>query len=385
MRKILAIALKELRQSWRDPLTLLLLIGIPTGLLLLFGYAIGFDVEDVPLAVEDRDRSEASRRLIDAFVQSDRFVVVDHLEPGADIDRITDDGEARAVLVIPQRYGAELAAGGTPAVQLVIDGADANQASNVLSFARAIVADGNARLLRDWLARHGGGAGAGGTASGASAGPGVAVHTRAWFNPDLESTPFLVPGLIGFILMMTSVLATALSVVREKERGTMQQLRLTPLYGPQLIFGKTVPFLLISLAATGLFLLAADVLFDVPVRGPIGHLVLATLIYLLGGLGFGLLISTIAQTQAIAFQVGIVASMLPAIFLSGFIFPLHNMPKAVYAASFVVPARYYISLLRGIVLKGVDVTANLDDLLLLCVYTTAVITLATVRLARQEG
>jgi ABC-2 type transport system permease protein len=229
-------------------------------------------------------------------------------------------------------------------------------------------------LVADWLERRGGGSEAG-----------LSLHTRAWFNPDLESTPFLVPGLIGFILMMTSVLATALSVVREKEQGTLQQLRLTPLYGPQLILGKTLPFLAISLAATGLFLVAADVLFDVPVRGPLGDLALATLIYLLGGLGFGLLISTVAGTQAIAFQVGIVASMLPAVFLSGFVFPLHNMPAPVYAASFLVPARYYISLLRGIVLKGVGVGANLDDLLLLCLYTLVVILLATARLARQEG
>jgi ABC-2 type transport system permease protein len=278
------------------------------------------------------------------------------------------------VLVIPEDYSETLAAGETAAVQLVIDGSDANQGSNVLSFARAIVADASGELVTDWLARRS-------TAPAA----GLTLHTRAWFNPDLESTPFLVPGLIGFILMMTSVLATALSVVREKEQGTLQQLRLTPLYGPQLILGKTLPFLAISLAATGLFLVAADLLFDVPVRGPLPDLALATLIYLMGGLGFGLLISTIAGTQAIAFQVGIVASMLPAVFLSGFVFPLHNMPKVVYAASFLVPARYYISLLRGIVLKGVGIGANLDDLLLLSLYTLAVILLATVRLARQES
>jgi drug efflux transport system permease protein len=373
VRRVLAVALKELRQASRDPLSLVMFLGLPTALLLLFGYALSFDVRHVDLAVEDRDRSAASRDLVSAFINSTYFDLVADLPQGTDLERLTESRRARAILVIPQGYGRDLAAGRKAQAQFLLDGTDATTASTVLAYARAIVAQRNQPLLQAWVARQ-----------GARPPEPIRYRPRVWYNPELKSTPFLVPGLIGFILMITGVLATALSVVREKERGTLDQLRVTPLHGVQLILGKTLPYLVISLMATGLFLLAAQFLFAVPVRGPLLDLFLATLIYLLGALGFGLLVSSMADSQAIAFQIGVVASMLPAIFLSGFVFPIHAAPLPIRWITYLVPARYYLKIIRGIILKGTDTTPYLDQLAFLGLYALVVLTVATFRLTRRE-
>ena len=213
----------------------------------------------------------------------------------------------------------------------------------------------------------------------------IDYRPRVWFNPELKSTQFLVPGLVGFILMLTAVISTALSVVREKERGTLEQLRITPLRAEQLLLGKTLPYLVISLIATAIILIVARGLFGVEVQGSYLDLFLATLVYLLGALGFGLLISSIAPNQAMAFQAGAVGSMLPAIFLSGFIFPLRNMPDALRVVSYAVPARYYLVILRGVILKGAPLTAYPDQAGFLLLYAVAVSALAWVRLTRREA
>ena len=218
---------------------------------------------------------------------------------------------------------------------------------------------------------------------------GIDYEPRVWFNPDLKSTQFLVPGLIGFILMLTAVLSTALSVVREKERGTMEQLRVTSLRPSELIIGKTLPYLGISLIATGVIILAARFLFGVRVQGSYLELFVATLVYLVGALGFGLLVSSLADTQAMAFQIGTVTSMLPAIFLSGFIFPIHSMPAVVQGITYLVPNRYFLVVLRGVILKGAPLSTYAGaprwDLLFLCLYGAAVFGIAYARLTRKEG
>ncbi|HSB60686.1 MAG TPA: ABC transporter permease [Vicinamibacteria bacterium] len=376
-RKVWAIALKELRQASRDPLSLAMLLGLPTMMLVLYGYAINFDVRHVTLAVMDRDKSAGSRDLVASFVNSTYFDLVADLPAGADLERLTERRVARAVLVIPEGYSRGLAAGRRVAVQLLLDGADANTASTVLGYASSLVASANVSLA---LAPGGG---------RAVPAPGIDYEPRVWFNPDLESTQFLVPGLIGFILMLTAVLSTALSVVREKERGTMEQLRVTSLRPGELITGKTLPYLAISLAATAIILVAARFLFGVRVEGSYLDLALATLVYLVGALGFGLLVSSVADTQAMAFQVGVVTSMLPAIFLSGFIFPIASMPAAVQALTYLVPNRYFLAVLRGVILKGAPLStyagAPRSDLLFLCLYGALVFGFAYARLTRREA
>lgn len=369
-RKILAVAWKELIQSARDPLSLAMLLGVPTMMLLLYGYALSFDVRHIRLAVQDLDKSAASRDLIAAFVNNEYFTLVADLPAGADLERLTERGEAKAVLVIPEGTADRLAEGQPAPVQILIDGADANTASSVMGYAAAIVAAANTSRISE----------AGGRVDLAP----LVYEPRVWYNPELDSTHFLVPGLIGFILMLTAVLSTALSVVREKERGTMEQLRVTSLKPGELIVGKILPYLGISLAATGLILLAARFLFGVEVRGPYLDLFGLTLIYLIGALALGLLVSSLVDNQAIAFQVGSLVSMLPAIFLSGFIFPIRSMPPVLQAITYTVPARYFNVVLRGVILKGAGLEVYPKDVLFLAIYAMVTMTLAWIRLSRKE-
>ena len=372
MRRTWAVARKELRQVARDPLSLIMLIGLPAFMLVLFGYALNFDVRHIALAAQDRDHSAQSRDLISAFVNSTYFDLVATPAPGQDLEALTETLQAKAILVIPEGFGADLGAGRTAAVQLLLDGADATTATTILGYASGLVAQANERLLRGNLGRM-----------GITLEPGIAYEPRVWYNPELESTQFLVPGLIGFLLMLTAVLATALSVVREKERGTMEQLRVAPLRTWELIVGKTLPYLAISYLAAVIILVAARLLFDVQVQGSYLALFIATLVYLFGALGFGLLISTIADTQALAFQVGLLASMLPALVLSGFIFQIRTMPPFLQAVTYLVPARYYLVILRGVILKGTTLEPYREQVLALVVFAVVMVVLASVRLARR--
>jgi len=374
VRRLRAVVVKELRQVRRDPFSLLMLIALPAFMLVLYGFALNFDVRHVRLAVQDRDRSSRSRELVASFTHSTYFDLVATPGPGTDLDALVERRAARAVLVIPEGYGGHLAAGRAAPLQLVLDGADSTTAQTVLGYARALVSEQNAILVTDTLAR-----------AGRHATAPLALEPRILFNPELQSTQFLVPGLIGFLLMLTAVLSTALSVVREKERGTMEQLRVAPLRTWELILGKTVPYLGISLLATFIILLAARVLFGVTIRGPYLDLLVAVLLYLFGALGFGLLISTFANTQALAFQAGLIASMLPAILLSGFIFQIRIMPAPLQLVTYLVPARYFLVILRGIILKGEGIATYWPQVGALVLYGVATVGLASLRLARREG
>jgi ABC-2 type transport system permease protein len=369
-RKVWSVARKELIQASRDPLSLAMLLGVPLMMLLLYGYAVNFDVRHVHLAVQDNDKSAASRELVASFVNSTYFDLVADLPAGADLGRFTERRKAKAVLVIPEGTSRDLASGEVARLQLILDGVDSNTATTVLGYASALVAAANASRFAE--------------AGGELQVEPIDYQPRVWFNPELKSTHFLVPGLIGFILMLTAVLSTALSVVREKERGTMEQLRVTSLRPGELITGKTLPYLGISLAATGLILLAARFLFGVAVSGPYLHLFAATLVYLIGSLGLGLLVSSISDTQAMAFQAGSLVSMLPAIFLSGFIFPIRSMPEWLQAVTYVIPARYFNVVLRGVILKGAGLESYPRDMAFLVLYAVIVLTLAYARLSRRE-
>jgi len=371
VRKTWAVAKKELTQIRRDPLSLLILIGLPALLLVLYGFALNFDVRHISLAVQDNDHSAASRNLEAAFVNSTYFDVVARPPTGSDLARLTEERIAKAVLVLPEGFGRELAAGRTADVQLLLDGSDALTATTILGYAGALTAEQNVRLVRDLLGRR-----------GQALQPGIDYAPRVWYNPELKSARFLVPGLIGMLLMLTAVLSTALSIVRESERGTMEQLRVAPVHGVELILGKTLPYLIIAFLATAIVLGAARVLFGVTVAGSYFDLFIATLIYLLGALGIGLLVSTVANTQAFAFQVSLLVSLLPSMLLSGFIFEIRSMPLWLQAVTYLVPARYYLVVLRGIILKGAPMLTYWDDMGFLVAFATVALALATLRLAR---
>jgi len=374
MRKTWAVARKELRQIARDPLSLIMLVGLPAFMLVLYGFALNFDVRHVALAVQDLDGSRGSRDLLSAFVNSTYFDVTVVADAGDDLERITRSRAAKAVLVIPRGFGDDLASGRRAAVQLLLDGTDATTAQTILGYAGAITAETNLRLLHGALAR-----------AGAHPPATTDYEPRVFYNPELRSTQFLVPGLIGFLLMLTAVLSTAMSVVREKERGTMEQIRVSPVRTVELILGKATPYLVISLIATAVIILAARLLFGVVVRGSYLDLFVATVLYLLGALGFGLLISTIVDTQALAFQVGLLTSLLPAMLLSGFIFPIRTMPVFLRALTNLVPARHFLIVLRGIILKGAGLEPYLEQLAALALFAIVTLALASLRMSRREA
>lgn len=376
MRKTWAMAVKEIKQASRDPLTVVMLLGIPLFMLVLFGYALDFDVDNVSLALQDRDRSPESRRLVDAFVSTGRFRLVRNLDAGADPPFLTERGAATAILVIPDDFAADLHAGGTAEVQVIVDGTDSNTATTVLGYVSGIVSSVGQGRVGDVLRR----AGAGEVMRAA-----IEYRPRVWYNPELESNRFLVPGLIAFILMLTTVLSTALSVVREKERGTLEQLRVAPLHTVQVLLGKLLPYLALSLASMLLILVGSWVLFEIRVEGPFVDLMLATLLFLVGGLAWGLLLSTLADSQAIAFQLGVLSALLPTLLLSGFVFPIRTMPEVLQWITHLVPARYYLVILRGIVIKGSSLAPFWDQMAFLSAYAGIVLALASLRFARETG
>jgi ABC-2 type transport system permease protein len=375
MRKALAVGRKELSQILRDTLTLAILLFVPAFFLLLYGYALNWDIRHVKLAVMDREHTTESRQLVSSFVNSTYFDVVATPASMAEIERLMDRGAARAALIVPEGTTRDLRAGRAAQVQILINGDNANTASAVFGYAQAVVRGVSAEFQLE-LARATGG--------GAVAAP-VSVQPRIWYNPELKSVLFLVPGLIAFIVMISCVIATALSVVREKERGTWEQVRMAPIATPSYVIGKSLPYFAISLGSAFLIIAAAMLLFGLPMRGSWGLLLGAVALFVFGGLGTGLLVSTLFDTQALAFLAALLLSLLPTFLLSGFIFPIASMPAAIRVITYAVPARYFLVILRGIVLKGIGFAPVSPQFIALGVYVAVVMGLASFRLARERG
>ena len=362
-----AVAIKEVRQIRRDRRTLVVLLFMPAFFLLLYGYALNFDIRHVSLGVEDRDGSPESRQLVASFVQSTYFDVSTSIRSDADVGAAMDRDRARAVLVIPSDFSRRLRAGTMADVQVILNGDNANTAATVLGYATAVLSA---------------------AAPAAGGGPGtnvavVDVAPRAWYNPELKSSLFLVPGLIAYLAMISAVVATALSIVKEKETGTMEQIRMAPISTPAYVIGKTLPYLVISQASAMLVVLASMALFDLPMRGNWLTLSLVIAVFLAGALGTGLLVSTVADTQQVALQAGALAAFLPTLILSGFIFPIASMPVVLQWVTWVVPARYFLVALRGVVLKGLGLGQIWPSLAALVLYAAAALGLSAARLTRR--
>jgi len=369
MRKALAVGRKEFRQIVRDRRSLLVLLFVPAFFLLLYGYALNFDVQHVRLAVEDDDRSPASRALISAFVNSGYFDLVASVTNDREYERLIDLGDVRAVLVIPRGLERKLLTGQRVPVQVILNGDNSNAAATVMGYALRILQTASAPYQVQPVSR-----------ASVSA---ISVEPRVWYNPELRSALFLVPGLIAYIGMISSVISTALSVVREKERGTMEQVRMAPLSTIAYIVGKTLPYFCISMATSIAVILASMLLFGLPMNGSWLLLILSLSLYLAGALGLGLMISTVADSQQAAFQLAILASFLPTMMLSGFVFPIASMPAPIRAVTYVVPARYFLVALRSIVLKGAGLPVFWPHLLALAAYALLMLTMASRRLHRE--
>ena len=370
MQRALAVGRKEFRQIRRDPRTLLILAFVPAFFLLLYGYALNFDIRHIALAVEDRDGTAESRSIVSAFVNSGYFDLVAAIYSPHEAERLLDSNEARAVLVIPEGFGRRLQRRESAPLQVIISGDNANTATTVMGYASSIIRGASASIAPDVQL---------------DVPATIDVEPRIWYNPELRSTLFLVPGLIAYIAMITAVASTALSIVREKEMGTIEQVQMAPIGTFSFIIGKTIPYFIISLGSSGLIILASMVLFKLPMRGDWLALFVAVSLFLVGALATGLLISTIADTQQVAFQAALLISLLPTIMLSGFIFPISSMPRVLQLVTTIVPARYFLVALRGIVLKGTPLSHLVVPLIALAIYAGTMLALSSIRLAKMRA
>lgn len=365
MRAVLAVAVKELRQIRRDRRSLVILLVIPVFFLLLYGYALNFDIRHVSLAIDDRDRSAESREVVAAFVQSVYFDEVATIERGADIDALMNRGAVRAVLVIPEDFSRRLGRGETAEIQVLLNGDNANTATTVLGYVNGVLTEIAAAFGAEIRASI------------------VGVAARVWYNPELRSALFLVPGLIAYIATISAVVSTSLSIVREKESGTIEQIRMAPISTVSYIAGKTLPYLVLSQISAFLIILAAMGMFGLPMRGSWLTLFVLVAAFLVGGLGTGLLVSTIAQTQQVALQISMLLAFLPVFMLSGFIFPISSMPVFLQYVTTIIPAKYFLIALRGVVLKGVGLGDVLPQLAALSIFAVVVLGLSALRLSRR--
>ncbi|MBI5837003.1 MAG: ABC transporter permease [Candidatus Eisenbacteria bacterium] len=365
--RLLAIARKELLQLRRDRRSMWMAFVLPLLLVVMFGYAITWDVNNIPLAAVDLDGTARSRELVDAFRASGYFTVAARPARVREVEPLMDRGKVRVALVIPRGFAADLGAGRTAPLQVLLDGSDANTATIAMGYTQGIVRSYSNRVaLR---------------ASGMRL-P-VATRSRVWFNQELASRNMIVPGLIPVIMMIIAAMLTSLTIAREWERGTMEQLASTPVHRLEVVLGKLLPYLCIGIADVVLASVVGVLLFHVPFRGNAALLMVLATAFLVGALGLGMFISAVARSQVLATQMAMVATFLPAFLLSGFMFSIDVMPAPLQAISLLVPARYFLVVTRGIFLKGVGVHVLLLQGLLMLAFAAAGLALAT-RAFRKE-
>jgi ABC-2 type transport system permease protein len=365
LARLLAVARKEVIQLRRDRRSLGLAFLLPFVLLILFSYAITTDVDAIRTAVLDRDHTTESRALVEAFARSGYFDVRYHLASEREIDALVDEGKIRVALVIPERFAVDVAARRAAPVELILDGSDAKTATVARGYA-----DG---IARDWAAR---------LQPTPRALP-VRAKTRVWYNETLDSSTMVVPGLIAVIMSIIAAMLTSLTIAREWERGTMEQLAATPVGRAEVILGKLLPYLVIGLVDVAVALVVGVTVFDVPFRGSLPLFALASTVFIVGVLGLGILISTTQKSQLLATQAAIFATYLPALLFSGFMFTLGNMPAVLQLVSRVIPARYFVAVSRGIFLKASGIDVLWPSLLGLTLYAAFTV-LMSIRKFRKE-
>ncbi len=371
--RLLSLIRKEFIQILRDPRTLVITFAIPVVQLFLLGYAANTDVRNVPLAVFDQSHSAAGRRLLDAYRAADYFKLTYVVDSEDELRALIDTGDARAGLIIPSTYGQQISGGQPVQIAFVLDGSDPTVAATALSAATLIGESHSINLLVERLNQRG---------LPDVFQSQVNVRTQVWYNPDLESAYFMVPALIGMILQMQATMLTSIAIVRERERGTIEQLIVTPLRAWELVVGKLIPYIIIAFFNTLEVLVIGTLWFDVPVRGSLSLLLALSGLFLVPSLGIGLVISTGAKTQHEAMMLSFF-TMMPSIFLSGFLYPLAAMPKVLQWISAVIPLRYYLIIVRSLVLKGVGIEAVLDETLALAVFGVITMGVAALRLRKR--
>jgi len=360
--RMMAIAQKEWVQIRRDTRSLLLSIGLPVAMLFLFGYALSMDVTHVKTAVYDQDRTALSRSFIEKFSQTEYISIGKYVENLKEIDRLLDKGEIAMAIVVPSDFEKRYRSGKKADVQLLIDGSDSNSAMIAAGYVKMILFEFNRNLTFNGL----------NAAGMTDIRVPVDVRTRIWYNAELKSRNFIVSGTIVVVMAIISALITSLTIAREWERGTMETLITTPIRKHEFFFGKLIPYILISLFDVVVTVLAGYFIFDMPIRGSVVELYLVSLLFLIGMSSLGLLISSSMRSQVLAVQLAITVTYMPSITLSGYIFPIKNMPAIIQGITYLVPARYLIYYMKGITMKGVGFTLMWSQIIFLILFAVMV-------------
>lgn len=372
-KRVLAISNKEFIQIRRDPRSLALAIFIPILLLLIFGYALSLDIDRVQTIVWNQDASsKLSRDFLLNFKNSKYFKIVKYTDNYRDIQHMLDSGDAMMALVIPKDFSHFIESGKTAPLQLLVDGSDSNTATIAMGYVNSVVAKYNVTLLTD-------------TISGLGFSPvrSVEMRSRIWFNMGLNSRWFIVPGVIAMIIMIIAALLTSICVAREWERGTMEQLISTPVKAQELIIGKFLPYFVIGFIDLFVAVIIARFLFGVPFNGSYILLIFLSSLFLTGALSQGILISTVARTQLLSSQLAMLTTFIPTMLLSGFIYPIFNMPQVIQGVTYLIPARYYIIILRGLFLKGNGIDVMWDEAMFLFIFAFFMFGLAITKFKKK--
>ncbi len=375
-RAIFAVSKKELRQLKRDWRFMFALLFLPAILLVLYGYVLNFDIKRVNFAVLDMDRTSLTREIANSLNGSEYFIFKKYVRNYMEGEELLISGKISFLLVIPQNFTNSLNKNQSVSLQCLVDGSNSNKGTIVLGYLNGFFNDFHHKLLLELRERMG----------VKALKDDFLPSLRVYFNQELRTTKFMIPGLIAFILMITTVLSTSLSMVREKERGTLEQLYVTPLKSLEFAIGKIIPYIIISITATTMIVFLARFLFEVEIRGSYLLLFLSTCLFISCTLTMGFLISTIAETQRVAFLMAALTSLLPSILLSGFIFPIENMPVIIQFFTYFVPARYFIKILRQIILKGASLDSFLSEIfsILALTFVFLSLTLVRIRISRRK-
>jgi ABC-2 type transport system permease protein len=366
IRRIKALTKKEFIQMSRDIRSLMGALFIPLLMIFLFGYALSLDVDRIPMVVLDRDETPVSRDLIHRLSDSRYFSLVRNMKTDREIDEVLARGEALMAFVIPGDFASSVKKGTPVSVQVIFDGSDSNTATIAMGYLRAVIAGFDMGIQEKRLQKAG----------LKMVDMPLEGRVRVWFNPELKSRNFIIPGLTGVIMMAICALMTALSVSREKETGTLEQLISTPISSMELLLGKLLPYVVVGLVDLALVVGAGVLIFGVPFRGSYLLLLLISLVFLTGTLSWGLFVSVISKSQLQASQIAVLSAFLPSFLLSGFIYPIENMPLALQAVTFIVPARYFVEILKGLFLQGVGFSVLWPQVLALVIYAVVIFNLA---------
>jgi ABC-2 type transport system permease protein len=372
-----AIARKEFIQIRRDKATIYMVFVFPIMMLVLYGFGIRYDVKSVPISVLDMDRTAQSRQYIDRFAHSPYFAVNHYAENYRELQKDIDQGNSRIGLVIPANFSERIGSRREAVVQVIVDGADSNTATIAMNYASSITRAYSSFILMQEMEAL--------LRQTNLAVPAIEAEPRIWFNPNLESVQFIVPGIIAIIMMIVGTVLTAVTIVKEKEQGTIEQIVSSPIGRYELMIGKVLPYAALAYLDFLLIVAASYVLFGVTIKGSVALLLITAFFYLVGVLGLGILVSTMTQTQMSAMLTAILASMLPSILLSGFIFPIRQMPAVLQALTVFVPARYFIELLRDIYLKGLGFEYFWKETLFIMIFGVVTLALAARRFQKRIG